>query len=1342
MRVSEVNVNGDWGRVVRMWLRPHGHNMQIGFISGNSSIEIPDFSNHITPLLDPIYCGGCPGAEQCIITNWSESINPPHDYTYDCVLYIEDQYFNVEQLWKTTACEISDYQHPWFDHVTCSDNEDQMIGTNQINYLFSNYKWPNEVSGLSEPFGLQVEVVAPVTGKDLLGEGCRVADQATSGFNNDHMHNVDSVIEVHFSFEIAMECKSADKDYCKDQDQDGYCEYNYTADCLWNLPQDGRLKISESHGTECAIGEDDDPDLPQLFYHDYDGDTYGDPGDSERACSQPSNHVDNNDDCDDDDEFVNPNTEWCADEDGDFVCNDPNDTKTQCDKPENYTNLHYVADENQTDNCPTIKNKEQENSDSDGWGDVCDNCPRDDNQDQADGDSDKIGDVCDNCPSNYNPRRPAANPYAEIITHGAITAGNGYWKRYTNRPSDYMWQSDMDLDGIGDICDVNVGYNGGYSCSAAVVKEQSLMGKIFSQNKTVGVKIAGGFYDGGIPFFSNGQHRVHYCGADLSDYCLSGVNEYENKCIGSRTHWDSLCEVEQVENRDIGRSHATISSPKPNGEVVWKHIAWKATQDSFIGYADVNNHKNSIPVPFSYNETAAYWNWRADIYNKYKCNIDNRYQTIAICENASGGIKKGTPVYYNLSSNVTGGSNDYLDSNDNVNKNYFRNSYTRPDNASTYDTIGKWAMATRLNVKPRSVAYRTMNMLNLEDLKDTYRDFIGTNIDANSTPLNAIPRFSDHVFDDYKSLTKYKAGGSIPGVAKNYDLVAHDISIPDQTTQFIDGERKGVTYAIARVGDDVYEYHLLVNYAPSSDWHTVGTITNYADYQIKSSASAIHNNTIYLAGGEEDVPQIKNIYKIVRNGDDFVVEMVAPTSISEGAIRLITGLGKLYLIADNNGATSTWAINPENGIQTLVTLGISPVFKTPFNIIGTETGIYLAGKYDPNNVEDTIIAKLTDSDGWHIIHSTVSADTEKLIMNEINGKIVMTDILSDNPMTTRIELNLTDDTINIEPVESFDIYGVEEVQDTYCLSEESGFVLGGRLIDDVCTPFTEALFSSIAIGNTVHAVEGLENRLIVGTGNDVKIYDITEPLAPQLLHTQSVYGPAADMVIYNNKIIIAVENGIDTIELDTYAYSHYPTYGTSKALTVYNEKLYVGDGQGIKVLNPNTLDILQQVNTSGDVTKLEILDGVLYTFEWSGLKRFDVDTLISIPTDYYYVYNPELFEYDGSLYISKNGNIVRLTFNGTTVIEDALIGDPVEFRSNYGYGDYTYFPDGTTLRVSTMEEIPEPVCGNGVIEDGEICDGNSVACTTLSGDYTSGNAPCNSMCSGYNESGCEEDDGW
>jgi hypothetical protein len=70
------------------------------------------------------------------------------------------------------------------------------------------------------------------------------------------------------------------------------------------------------------------------------------------------------------------------------------------------------------DNCPTVPNHDQLNSDSDSFGDACDNCPDVANPGQEDLDGDGVGDLCDNCPEVENPN-----------------------------------QNDMDGDGLGDVCD-------------------------------------------------------------------------------------------------------------------------------------------------------------------------------------------------------------------------------------------------------------------------------------------------------------------------------------------------------------------------------------------------------------------------------------------------------------------------------------------------------------------------------------------------------------------------------------------------------------------------------------------------------------------------------------------------------------------------------------------------------------------------------------------------------------------------------------------------------------------------------------------------------------------------
>lgn len=55
---------------------------------------------------------------------------------------------------------------------------------------------------------------------------------------------------------------------------------------------------------------------------------------------------------------------------------------------------------------------------------------------------------------------------------------------------------------------------------------------------------------------------------------------------------------------------------------------------------------------------------------------------------------------------------------------------------------------------------------------------------------------------------------------------------------------------------------------------------------------------------------------------------------------------------------------------------------------------------------------------------------------------------------------------------------------------------------------------------------------------------------------------------------------------------------------------------------------------------------------------------------------------------------------------------------------------------SLCDNVSDGYCGDGVVGGGEICDGEAVACTALSGEYAAGMASCNSSCSGYDTSAC------
>jgi mannan endo-1,4-beta-mannosidase len=104
-------------------------------------------------------------------------------------------------------------------------------------------------------------------------------------------------------------------------------------------------------------------------------------------------------DCNDNNSEINPSTVWYEDTDDDGYSN--GSTLTQCLRPSGYKLLTELSGTS-TDNCPTISNSNQADSDNDNVGDVCDNCPAISNSNQADSDNDGVGNACDYGDDNDN----------------------------------------------------------------------------------------------------------------------------------------------------------------------------------------------------------------------------------------------------------------------------------------------------------------------------------------------------------------------------------------------------------------------------------------------------------------------------------------------------------------------------------------------------------------------------------------------------------------------------------------------------------------------------------------------------------------------------------------------------------------------------------------------------------------------------------------------------------------------------------------------------------------------------------------------------------------------------
>ncbi|MDX9806277.1 MAG: thrombospondin type 3 repeat-containing protein [bacterium] len=1017
--------------------------------------------------------------------------------------------------------------------------------------------------------------------------------------------------------------------------------------------------------------------------------------------------------------------------------------------------------------------------DGDNLPDICDNCPYISNYNiQDDTDGDGIGDICDSCRDDWN-MMSSISLYKEIINkecfkyvtipfsgewicvdggHRAmpVTEKFGYFVGSEDSIA-YYWQPDHNLNGIADMCD-----DSSYYSKIAGVESNPLSFTNPVQNKVLDIFVSApsnygyvsvGNYEVRTKKLPNStfnlntnpdwlnsslidnltveipvSNSIHFCGYD-NENIHPNYPDDDGVPIG----WIDQCYAAKINVSAGSRSHGTERSKIDSslGRPRWEHISWSeertiAEKIPFNREEDPDwqfnsKYKKSVNVAKGRMKRGIYWNWRADAWLHLNCYDDPESVFCSSLKNPRPATYD-TRFFYTLSIGQKGASDDYIFSGS-INPDYFADKpfYSRSERYSTF---------------AKKTAYESLFSIpagtSREIAKNWFPYLKNANVVVSSSSIFSI---NDVRFDI------------------NGKMIRVPVDVPDNFLQIFEDE-SGIRYMITESSEEEISrkrYFVKTMHPGTNDWITAGEIENYPE-RLKKSALTVFENRIYIAGGEwGDNMQDGGLNVLLKGEQSFTFERLSDLPSGLENARMFVAGENFYLTGNARGAMKVYRFT-KSGMKFEDTGFSGPSLRDTYHIKTVEERFFLCGGI--NGTDSMNDLWLFDPEtGWNEISEDLGHDLFSVLMEKHGNRLVIVNPypLGNTGITIKISVNINDfSDIETETVP----LPWNKDGSIFCVNENNGSIFPGTSKNsEECIPVYDYNYNTVSYFDYKLTITGYKNDLYLGGLTGVRRVEIKED--GTLKNRDMLYtGETNNLAVYENTMY-----GANYGEIDVYSIAENGSISRVSGISssscenvrIYDGTLFTAENKRIRIFDltdPQNPQLIKTISTSGKIKDLEVTGDRLYIYEektsWFTTKGYtgiyDISDLnLPVRTKYFEkrCIDAEMQKSEETVYLGCKNGQYKVAYNGLVTVS----GEKNYVREGYAYDGVLYQVFSGALHKSKVAN-KLAVCGDGVIENGEICEGDTIQCTDLSSNYVGGTAACNSTCSGYNEENCEEDDGW